>query len=204
MNLEELEKQVQLQENIQEIEHLQRTYGYYFDNNMWAEIVDLFSEEQTESVEIADHGVFHGKKGIRRIYWDMFNAGGKPRMSPPWMQFIVMQIGGVVDISPDGKSAKGRWQTWLCEAKPYGAYNRQEWLHGYYENKYVKENGKWLFSKLHWNNTLCSPFENGWLNTPLMGWMPLPDADEPPSAFHPYPAFLNNVHYHYKHPITGK
>lgn len=204
MNLEELEKQVQLAEDIQEIEHLQRTYGYYFDNNMWAEIVDLFSEEQTESVEIADHGVFYGKKGIRRIYWDMFNGGDVPRQTPPWMQFIVMQIGAVIDVSPDGTKANGRWQTWLCEAKPYGAYPRAEWLHGYYENKYVKENGKWLFSKLHWNNTFCSPVEDGWLNLPLMGWMPLPDADEPPSAFHPYPYHVNNVPYHFKHPVTGK
>jgi len=203
MNLEELERQVQLAEDIQEIEHLQRIYGYYFDNNMWAEIVDLFSEENTESVEIADHGVFYGKKGIRRIYWDMFAGGGTPRQSPAWMQFIVMQIGGVVDVSPDGKTAKGRWQTWLCEAKPYGAFPRQEWLHGYYENRYVKENRKWLFSKLHWNNTFCSPFEDGWLNLPLMGWMPLPDADEPPSAFHPYPSGYH-VPYHYKHPVTGQ
>jgi len=203
MNLEELEKEVQLQEDIQEIEHLQRKYGYYFDNNMWAEIVDLFSDN-AESVEIVDHGVFYGKKGVRRIYWDMFNAGGQTRMSPPWMQFIVIQIGGLVDVSPDGKSAKGRWQTWLCEAKPYGAYNRQEWLHGYYENKYVKEDGKWKMSLLHWNNTFCSPFEDGWLNLPLMGWMGLPDADAPPTAFHPYPYHRGNVPYHYKHPITGK
>ena len=204
MNLEELEKQVQLAEDIQEIEHLQRKYGYYFDNNMWAEIVDLFSEEKTESVEIADHGVFHGKKGIRRIYWDMFSGGDTPRQSPAWMQFIVMQIGGVVDVSPDGTRAEGRWQTWLCEAKPYGAYPRAEWLHGYYENKYVKENGRWLFSKLHWNNTFCSPVEDGWLNTPLMGWMPLPDADAPPTAFHPYPDHNHNVPYHYSHPVTGQ
>jgi hypothetical protein len=204
MNLDELEKAVQLQEDIVEIENLQMIYGYYFDNNMWAEIVDLFSEENTESVEIADHGVFFGKKGIRRIYWDMFGGGGKPRQSPPWMQFVVMQLGGVINVSADGKTAQGRWDTWLCEAKPYGAYNRQEWLHGYYENKYVKENGKWLFSKLYWNNTFCSPFEDGWLNLPEMGWMPLPDADKPPTAFHPYPNHRGNVPYHYKHPITGK
>lgn len=203
MNIEELEKQVQLQEDTLEIENLQRIYGYYFDNNMWAEIVDLFSEEQTESVEIADHGVFYGKKGIRRIYWDMFNAGGQPRQSPPWMQFIVTQLGAVIDVSSDGTRAEGRWQTWLCEAKPYGAFPRAEWLHGYYENKYVKENGKWLFSKLHWNNTFCSPVEDGWLNLPLMGWMALPDADEPPSAFHPYPYHIHNVPYHFRHPITG-
>jgi hypothetical protein len=200
--LDKLEKQVRLAEDIQEIEHLERKYGYYFDNNMWAEIVDLFSEENTESVEIVDHGVFYGKKGVRRIYWDMF-AGGGARQNPPWMQFIVMQIGGVVDVSPDGTKAEGRWQTWLCEAKTYGAFPRQEWLHGYYENRYVKENGKWLFSKLHWNNTFCSPFEDGWLKLPLMGWMPLPDPDEPPSAFHPYPSGYH-VPYHFRHPVTGK
>jgi len=201
MNLEELEKQVQLQEDIQEIEHLQRIYGYYFDNNMWAEIVDLFSDN-AESVEIVDHGVFYGKKGGERVYVDM--KGGKGRgPSPAWMQFIVMQIGAVIDVSPDGKTAKGRWQTWLCEAKPYGAYPRQEWLHGYYENKYVKEDGRWKFSLLHWNNTFCSPFEDGWLNLPLMGWMPVPDADAPPTAFHPYPSGYH-VPYHYKHPITGE
>ncbi len=201
MNLEELEKQVQLQEDIQEIEHLQRTYGYYFDNNMWAEILDLFSDN-AESVEIVDHGVFYGKKGVERVYVDMI--GGKGRgPSPTWMQFIVMQIGAVIDVSPDGKTAKGRWQTWLCEAKPYGAYPRQEWLHGYYENKYVKEDGRWKFSLLHWNNTFCSPFEDGWMNLPLMGWMPAPDADAPPTAFHPYPSGYH-VPYHYKHPITGE
>ena len=201
MNLDELEKQVQLQEDIQEIEHLQRTYGYYFDNNRWAEILDLFSDN-AESVEIVDHGVFYGKKGVERVYVDMI--GGKGRgPSPAWMQFIVMQIGAVIDVSPDGKTAKGRWQTWLCEAKPYGAYPRQEWLHGYYENKYVKEDGRWKFSLLHWNNTFCSPFEDGWLNLPLMGWMPVPDADAPPTAFHPYPSGYH-VPYHYKHPITGE
>ncbi|MDD5338013.1 MAG: nuclear transport factor 2 family protein [Dehalococcoidales bacterium] len=202
MNLEDLEKQVQLQEDIQEIENLQKIYGYYFDNNMWAEIIDLFSEN-AESVEIADHGLFKGKQGIRRIYWDMF-AGGGNRQSPLWMQFVVMQIGGVVNVGSDGKTATGRWQTWLFEAKPYGALPRQEFLHGYYENKYVKENGKWLFSKLYWNNTFCSPVEQGWLNLPEMGWMPLPDADQPPTAFHPYPCHRGNVPYHFTHPVTGK
>jgi hypothetical protein len=203
MNLEEVEKQVQLQEDILEIEQLQMKYGYYFDNNMWAEILDLFSDN-AESVEIADHGLFKGKKGVRRIYWDMFAGGEQTRHSPPWMQFIVMQLGGVTSVAEDGLSAQGRWDTWLFEAKPYGGYNRQEFLHGYYENKYVKENGKWLFSKLYWNNTFCSPVEEGWMKLPEMGWMGLPDADAPPTAFHPYPEHRGNVPYHYTHPITGE
>ena len=44
MNLEELEKQVTLQEDILEIENLQKIYGYYFDTGMYNEVMDLFSK----------------------------------------------------------------------------------------------------------------------------------------------------------------
>ena len=55
MNLEELEKQVTYLEDIQEIENLQKIYGYYFDNHKFKELLGLFSEN-FESVEITDHG----------------------------------------------------------------------------------------------------------------------------------------------------
>jgi hypothetical protein len=205
MNLEELEKQVTLMEDIQEIENLQRMYGYYFDLQRWQDIVDLFSDN-AESVEIVDHGLFKGKEGVRKMYYDWIGRGGQPNPFPPWVQFVIVQIGGVVSVSPDGKTAQGRWQTWLAEAKPYGAFPRQEWLHGYYENRYVKENGKWLFSKLHWNQTICTPFEDGWLKTPLMGLMnrhPTVKPDAPATAFHPYPSGYH-LPYHYEHPITSE
>ena len=56
-----LDKQVTWLEDVQEIENLQKLYGYFFDNQMYAEVLDLFSEK-TESVEVTDHGVFLGKK----------------------------------------------------------------------------------------------------------------------------------------------
>lgn len=201
MNLEELEAQITLLEDIQAITDLQRMYAYYFDTHNWEKIIDLFSEK-TDYIEIVDHGVFYGKEGVRKVYWDIIACGGENQF-PPWVEFIITQIGGVVDVNPDGKTAKARFQTWLCESKQYGAYPRQEWLHGYYDNRYVKENGKWLFSRLDWNNTFCSPFKDGWLKTPLMGWMPVPDADAPPTAFHPYPSGYK-VPYTFTHPITGE
>ena len=201
MNLEEVEAQITLLEDIQAITDLQRKYGYYFDTHNWEKIIDLFSEK-TDYIEIVDHGVFYGKEGVRKVYWDVIACGGKNKF-PPWVEFLITQIGGVVDVNPDGKTAKARFQTWLCESKQYGAYPRQEWLHGYYDNRYVKENGKWLFSRLDWNNTFCSPFEDGWLRTPLMGWMPVPGADAPPTAFHPYP-YRYKVPYTFKHPISGE
>src|SRR5512138_1079008 len=99
MTLAELEAEVTRQEDIQEIENLQRIYGYYFDNSMFAEVIDLFSEN-TESVEITDHGVFRGKEGLKKMYSGMI---GMKR--PGWIFFQVMQEQGVIDVAPDGKTA---------------------------------------------------------------------------------------------------
>ena len=200
MNLEELGAQVTLLEDIQDIENLQRLYGYYLDAQKWSEVLDLFSEN-AESVEIADHGVFLGKQGVRRLFCDLIGA----RAHEAWSQPLIIPIGGVVDVDPSGKTAKGRWQTWIAESIPYGGLPRQQWQHGYYINEYVKENGKWLIKKLHWNVTFWTTYEAGWLKVPLLGYLqyhPTIKPDAPPTAFHPYPSGYH-VPYHYKHPITG-
>ncbi len=87
--------------------------------------------------------------------------------TPSWINILIMMDGAVIDVDPSGTTAKGRWTTWLAEAMNVGGIPRQQWVHGYYENEYVKENGKWLFKKLHWNVTFFTSFERGWLNVPL-------------------------------------
>ena len=197
MNLEELEKQVILMEDIQEIENLQKRYGYYFDTQNYEAVLDLFSED-AESAEIESCGLFLGKAGVKKMYVDTIGS----KKYEPWVAFRIQMMGGVVDVDPGGKAAKGRWQTWLSEAMPVGGLPRQQWLHGYYENEFVKENGKWFFRKLHWNVTFYTSFEAGWVRIPLLGLLTMEAADAPPTAFNPYPSGYR-VPYHYPHPITG-
>jgi hypothetical protein len=114
MNLEELEAEVTRLEDIHEIENLERMYGYYFDTRRMKEIVDLFSEE-TESVEIESHGQFLGKEGVRKMY--LVGAGGEgqgrpgepaaARPRPSGGGTVIIQIGGVITLAPDGKK-KGK------------------------------------------------------------------------------------------------
>ena len=111
--------------------------------------------------------------------------------------------GSVIDIDPSGTTAKGRWNTWLAEAMIVGGIPRQQWVQGYYENEYLKENGRWLFKKLHWNVTFFTSFEAGWLKVPLLGVLNRNDADAPAPNFHPYPSGYR-LPYHFNHPITGK
>jgi hypothetical protein len=211
MTLDELEAEVTRLEDINAIENLERMYGYYFDTRKMKEIVDLFSED-TESVEIESHGQFLGKEGVRKMY--LMGAGGEsvaepgqpavpPRPRATGGGTVIIQIGGVVTIAPDGKTAKGRWHTWLAETFPFAGVLGQYWLHGYYENEFVKENGKWLFTKLFWNTTFYTRFETGWMVQPIVGFLPMPNPDNPPTAFHPYPSGYH-FPYSFPHPITGK
>ena len=202
--LENLGARIQRLEDVKQIERLQKIYGYYRDYGEWEKVVDLFSNN-AESVEVADHGVYKGKEGVKRFYIDLIK-GGKDRKPRQGVLSICMQMQGVVTVDPDGKTAKGRWYGYMIEAKPTMSLHegelRQLWGHGIYENEYVKEDGKWKIKKLHFFLNFRTPYEDGWLKTPLMGWMPFAEADAPPTAFHPYPSGYH-VPYHNKHPVTG-
>ena len=212
MNREELEAQVTLLEDrlrivedVKAIKKLQRIYGYYLDYGMWDEVVDLFSDN-AESVEAADSGVFLGKAGVKRFFIGVMKANSVPKGAPPPGELHAAMIGQpVVSIAPGGNAAYGRWQSLECAAGLVEGTLRQYWAHGIYENEYVKENGKWKFKKLHFHLTFRTPYEDGWLKTPVIGSCTHPSVkpDKPSTNYRPYPE-VATVPFHYKHPITGK
>ena len=210
MNLQELEAKVKSLENqvrslqdMEEIKKLQRIYGYYLDYGMNEEIIELFSDNP-ESVEIADHGVFLGKEGVKKFFREVLGQGGK-KVPPELALHLVMQHQGVVNVAGDGITAKGRWQGWMVGVMLLAGVIRQIWGHGVYENEYVKENGQWKFKKIHFNLTFQTPYEDGWLKTPVVrrakDYPVRPD--KPPTAYHPYP-YGYMVPCHWRNPIAGK
>jgi hypothetical protein len=205
MNLEELEARITALEDVEKIKKLQRVFGYYLGSSMRDKIVDLFSDE-TESVEVADRGLFLGKEGVRRFFLEALEKPPKTGDSGAagWLQ-IVMQHQGVVDIDQGGKTAKGRWHGFLIGVRAIEGVKRQTWAHGIYENEYIKEDGKWKFKKLHFNLTFRTPFEEGLLNTPVVGesesYPVKPDGI--PTAYHPYPSGYE-VPFHWEHNDPGE
>jgi hypothetical protein len=208
MTTEELEAKVKILEDrlrtledIEEIKQLQRIYGYYLDNRMGDEIIDLFSDD-TELVDIG--GVYLGKEGVRRLFKGVYGGG----LPPGHMgQHGIQQA--VINVDEGGKTAKGRWRVVWCMAAPVDDKIAALWGHGLYENEYIKENGKWLFKKFQCFLLYRTPYEDGWVKTPVAG-LPQPSdlpeelrPDRPPAEFRPYPA-RDVVPFHYKHPITGK
>jgi hypothetical protein len=200
--MKDIAARLQALEDIIQIDKLEKIYGYYLDNGMFREVVDLFSET-TESVEVGDRGVFKGKDGVKRFFLDYLGAGGKPR--PAGDMAFHMQHQGVIDVAPDGRTAKGRWYCTMIQARPVkkGGPIRSVLGHGVYENEFVKENGKWKFKKLFFSLHYRSPIAEGWAVMPVIASGIAPASDAPPTAYHPYPD-IRPVPFHWKHPVTGK
>lgn len=138
--------------------------------------------------------MYKGKEGVRRFYIDLLQGGeGKePRFG---LLSINFQLQGVITVEPDGQTAKGRWYGFMVEAKPTLSLHEGElralWGNGIYENEYIKENGKWMFKRLHFFLNFRTPFEDGWLKTPVVGHTgpdPVVTPDAPTTIWSPYPS----------------
>jgi hypothetical protein len=116
-----------------------------------------------------------------------------------------MQLSGIVDVDPDGKTAKGRWYGFGPHAIPVDGI-RATWSFGVYENEYIKENGKWKIKKLHYNAIFSTLYEDGWVKTPLLpaSFHPQEEPKPGPSTFiRPYP-YGYGFPFHYKNPVSGE
>jgi hypothetical protein len=214
MNLETLEGKVnmlearlQKTEDIEAIKKLQRAYGYYLEHWQVEEIVALFSHNPDVSVEINDSGLYKGWEAMKNSFRfeDHYTAYNGQHTAPPEFLHILMPISGIVDLDPDGKTAKGRWYGFGLIAQNRGGKLRAIISSGIWENEYTKEDGVWKILKLFWSNIFSSPLDEGWVKTPYLGNPPHKNAPPPErnKNFAPYPSGYI-FPYHYKNPVTGK
>jgi hypothetical protein len=190
-------------DDINEIENLQGSYGYYADKMLWDEVVDLFADDGT--LEIGPSGVYVGKDSIRRYLLSL--SGGK--QGP--LEGVLndhFQLQPIITVADDGLTAKGRWRLFLMTGVS-GAGSGGNWGEGVYENEYVNENGVWKIRALHWFANFVAPYEGGWLNADpkaiesyAMGRGVTPD--RPSSVpYDPYPGVFVPP-FHYPNPVTGQ
>jgi hypothetical protein len=191
-------------QDIEDIKKLQRAYGYYLEHWQEEEIVELFSHSPDVSLEINDTGFFKGWEAIKQSFnfEDHFTAYGMKK-PPGEFLHILMPIAGIVDLDPDGKTAKGRWYGYGMVAMPRPIETRACIGCGIWENEYIKEDGVWKFKKLFWTDIIGSPLEEGWVKTPRVDHTMKTVASSPNLHLAWYPSGYI-FPYHYKNPVTGK
>jgi hypothetical protein len=143
-------------DDVNELRNLQQIYGYYVDEALWDQVVDLFTDDGT--LESAFNGVYAGKENIRRYLYSL--TGGKPGLVHGELNNHI-QLSPVITLAPDGQSAKGRWRA-LIQTGSFGKGSGGNWGAGTYENEYVRQGGVWKIRKLHFFVKFYAPYEGGW------------------------------------------
>jgi hypothetical protein len=105
----------------------------------------------------AHAGIAKGKEAIRRLFTDEISNNHIGMEGP----FVVHPI-----ISVDGDKAKGSWLLYIQISQPRKFKSKvpilptddaPDWMQGFYEMEYSRENGKWKISSLKWRCRLWSP-----------------------------------------------
>ncbi len=179
----------------QEVENLQHIYGYYVDRRMWDDVADLFSKDGT--MEPGLRGVYAGRNSIRRAL-EQFGPQGLREGDLN----DHLQVQTLVDISPDGLTARARGSELIMSGK-YGESG--EWGLSVFENEYVKNDGVWCIQSMRIYPVMRADYDTGWAN----GAKPAPEADKefPPdmpgtATYKIYPEFYIPG-FHYSNPVTG-
>jgi acetyl esterase/lipase len=179
----------------QEVENLQKIYGYYYDRRMWDEVADLFAEDGT--IEMDQRGVYVGKARVRQFLSVLGPVGIKDGELNDHVQLQV-----VVHVAPDGRSAKARSR----ELNMTGVLESHgEWSEGIYENTFVKDNGVWKIKDLRYFPTFISDYDKGW----ALDAKPAPTAsaelppDRPPTSVYAIYPKPHIPPFHYDNPASG-
>jgi len=201
--LADIESRASRIDDINQIENLQGSFGYYYDKMLWEHVIDLFADDGT--MELGSSGVYVGKDSIRDYLYSL--SGGQ--QGP--LEGVLnnhLQLQPIVTLSDDGRTASGRWRAWVLTGVS-GAGSGGNWGEGPYENTYIKEGGVWKIQSIRWYGTFLAPYEGGWLNVDPADLRALTDGrgvtpDRPQSDdYTPLPAVYVPP-FHFENPGRGQ
>lgn len=180
------------------IERLQYIYGYFMDNRMFDEMVDLFTDD-APWMEIGQRGRYIGKERIAAFLLDVLGAGRWGLLRDEVINHVQMQP--VITIAADGQTAKARLRAQIHGNSP-PTTGHFLFAEGVYENDYVKEAGVWKIKGLAVAMTFYATLEREKI------WFPSapPSQQMPPDAESlPVEAGLGRqfAPWHFAHPIKG-
>lgn len=150
--LDTLARDTERAEAIRAVKNLQYAYVHYAQYGLWAEMGALFAGDG--KVTWGDK-VVTGPAAITKYNMDAFGAG-KPGLPAGTMNTLFIEV-SLVNLSVDGNRAEARWYG----LHMLGGATDARWEGGTFQNEYVKDNGVWKISHLHFFPQFGGPYETG-------------------------------------------
>ncbi len=166
MSVASLETRIARLEDHREICNLQGRYNHYLATGQIVErMPELFAFKTPGlKAEMCDSGMWEGPEGVIKLFQHM---GTKYHMTGAL--FVHMLLTPVVEVAPDGGRARGMWNsfgtnTYLTKDGTLEAM----WQLGKYDNVFAREDGRWKFLEFKWYVIFRTPYQDGWVRTPLV------------------------------------
>src|SRR5690606_8105301 len=153
--LEQIEERIAILNAEDSVRNLQNAYGYYVDQKMWDDIVDLFSE--TGLVEIAGVGTFPGKEGVRQALELMGEQGLSQGQFNEHPSFSL-----IVTVMPGAQEAYARGLVLGMRSRELNGAS--SWEFSTFRNRFVKEGGLWKLREMRIYPTMAADYAEGWGN----------------------------------------
>ena len=155
MSSHELEARIRKIEDIHEIKNLEARYVYLVDTLQIDKLPDLFADIFT--IDFGHLGTFNTKEA----FVDFLNGA---RTNTSMMRH--QEMTPLIEV--DGDKATGTWYLFglFTHVMPQGEV--ANWMQGRLDNEYVRVDGKWKYSVRKFTFTLHTPYEDGWVKTPMM------------------------------------
>ena len=191
-------------QDLQSVQQLQRSYGYYVDKRLWDDAADLFATDAT--LEIGGRGVFVGRARIRHYLHFLGDTGPERGWLYDHSQWQLLTT-----VARDGRHANTRLRAFIMGGTPVADPDNAPFGAGTvfgeatYENAYVKRDGVWQIARLHAFFNFYSPYSAGWGKAALPNTTPeaeLPPDLPPTRLYQTYPA-AGLMPFHYPNPVTG-
>jgi hypothetical protein len=159
-SVDALARDVDRLESLRAVKDLQRLYAQYGQYGRWSDIAALFAERGR--IEWGGQSV-DGRAAIAD--WVSRRSGGalgpgRPGLAPGAMHTELIDE-PLVNLSADGRTAKGRWMSLSLLGDGKGNARIEG---GLYENDYVREGGRWRIATARYYPQFEGPYAEGWTN----------------------------------------
>ena len=158
--LNSLARDVDRAESVRAVKTLQSSYAQYAQFGLWAEAGALFAPTGSFVFDgmIQPEQAAKGPDAIATFLRTRY-GGGKQGLSTGSLSSMFIDA-PVVNLSPDGETAKARWQAIIF----HGHDGKARVEGGVFENDYARERGVWKIATMHYYPQYDGAYEVGWTN----------------------------------------
>jgi hypothetical protein len=145
-------------------------------------VLDMFAKKDPNIIiELADSGEHRGIEGVKKVFSILGEKYGFPGSLG-----LHMLVTPVVEVSQDGKTAKGMWHSFGCNTIKEGNEVSAMWQAGKYDIEFVKEDGEWKYRVFKWYVIFRTPYDEGWVRRPIISGLHQEDGPSVSPLYAPY------------------